>query len=146
MDDDDVAGSPACCGRAADACAFDKALLARAGCCALARREPQAEGERLACGSPAALADCTTLVGLLRERSTFVLRLSRGPLMHAQALKLQCGGLRGLKNALQTTDDDVHRVVGQAQQRWGSLAELPWDAVVREVAAWPPRRRSGPAR
>ena len=39
-------------------------------------------------------------------------------------------------------DADVHRMVRQAQQEHGSLAELPWDALVRALAAWqPPRRR-----
>jgi len=146
MNGEDVDGGTGCCGREADACAFDKALLAHSACCALARRRSVAEGEQLACNSPVALANCTTLVALLRERSTFALRLPRGPLMHAQALKLQCGGVQGIRNALQTADDDVHRLVGQAEQRWGSLTDLPWDAVVRDVVAWPPRRRAGPAR
>ena len=36
---------------------------------------------------------------------------------------------------------DVHRLVGQAHERHGSLAELPWPAIVEAVLAWQPRRR-----
>ena len=164
-----------CCDRALDACVFDKALLARTAGCSLVQRRALAEREWLACGSPPARINCETLLALLRERSTFALRLPRGPVVHAQALRLQCGGLHGIRRAVaagcgagEAGDEDhedheghegheghvgdagdatpdVHRLVGDAQQRFGRLAELPWDAVVREVVAWPPRRRHGGA-
>jgi len=132
-----------CCCRPAGACVFSKALLARSANCGCAQRRSEAEGEWIACSKPVALVNCTTLLALLRERSTFALKLPRGPLVHAQALKLQCGGVQALQAALTTSDDDVHALVQQAQQRWGSLTELPWPTIVRELAAWQPRRRSG---
>jgi len=83
----------------------------------------------------------------LHERSRFALRLpSPGhPIVHAQALRLQCGGLGGLQQALGAEQADVHRMVGLAQQRHGSLTELPWEAIVRVLTQWPARRPRQPA-
>ena len=123
---------------------FDKALHGRAAACALVRRRALAEREWLACTSPTARLNCATLLALLRERSTFALRLPRGPVVHAQALRLQCGGLGALRELLAPSDDDVHGLVGLARERYGSLLDLPWDAVVPGIVAWQPRRRHRP--
>ena len=101
--------------------------------CTLARRESQAEGEWIACSSPVALMNCTTLVATMRERAVFVLKLSRGPMKHAQSLRLQCGGLQGLRTALEETNNDVHDLVGKAQSRFGGIQDVPWHAVARAL-------------
>jgi hypothetical protein len=135
------AADPGCC-RLPDECAFAKAVLSRGASCELARREPRGVGEYVACVSSPARIDCSVLVALLRERSSLALKLRRGPLLHTQALKLQCGGVAGLRKVLEAGHDDVHRLVAQAQERWGSVANLPWQEVVRDVAAWQARRRT----
>lgn len=139
-------GREASCCNPADACVFAKALRAHSACCELARRESIGEGDRLTCSSAVARVNCDTLAALLRERAAFALRLPRepAPLLHGKALQLHCGGLEGLRQALGAPTPDVHRMVGQAQRRWGGLMDLPWDALVRSIATWTPRRR--PAR
>jgi len=132
-----------CCGAAGpSACVFTKALLAREAVCELAQRKAAGERDWIACTSPVAHINCATLWALLRERSTFALKLGRAgaPLMHAKAMQLQCGGVSGLQQALHAPERDVHRIVGQAHARWGSLLELPWDDVVSAIVAWQPRR------
>ena len=86
--------------------------------------------------------NCGTLAALLHERARFALRLpSPGhPIVHAQALRLQCGGLIGLQQALAITQPDVHRMVGAAHERYGSLTELPWGVIVQALQQWQPRR------
>jgi hypothetical protein len=105
-------------------------------------------GERtvLDCASPVALTNCGTLAALMRERARFALRLppATRPLLHVQALRLQCGGLAALQQVLDAAERDVHRLVGLAQQRHGILADLPWAALVPKLAAWQPRRRAAP--
>ena len=62
--------------------------------------------------------------------------------MHAKALQLQCGGLTALRAQLQAQPQaDVHVMVGLAQERHGSLMDLPWQPMVLAMAAWQPRRR-----
>ena len=123
-------------------CVFAKALRLRVAQCELVRREALGEGDTLSCSSPTARLNCATLAALMRERATFALRLPRepAPLMHAKAMQLHCGGLTGLRRAL-NGPADVHRLVGAAQERWGSLTEAPWDELVRAIATWSPQRR-----
>jgi hypothetical protein len=137
------AGDDACCGDGPRACVFAKALLAQQAACELARRRSVGERSVVDCGSPVALTNCSTLAALLRERARFTLRLrpESRPLLHVQALRLQCGGLEALQQVLDAAERDVHRLVVRAQQRHGSLAELPWAALVAKLAAWQPRRR-----
>lgn len=134
-----------CCD-SATACVFSRALLARSAGCALATRRSLGERDVVECPSPVARINCSTLAALLHERARFALKLPRPgqPLIHAQALRLHCGGLAGVQQALDEPVSDVHRLVGLAQQRHGSLAELPWPGIVAAVVAWRPRpRRAG---
>jgi hypothetical protein len=57
-------------------------------------------------------------------------------LIHAQALRLQCGGLQGMQQALAAPVADVHRMVGLAHERHGSLTDLPWMSIVQVIAQW----------
>lgn len=135
----------ACCESGA-ACVFAKALLARAAVCELACRRSVGERELVECRSPVARTNCGTLAALMHERARFVLRLPPPgrPMIHAQALRLHCGGLAGLQHSLGAAQRDVHAMVGMAHERHGSLTELPWDAIVRDIAAWQPASRRGP--
>jgi len=127
-------------------CPFGGAVLAGQAGCALARRRARGELEEVACLSPITHVNCALLIGLLRERGAFALRLpppSR-PLAHAQAMRLQCGGSRALAQALgHDRPGDVGALVAEAQSRWGALADLPFATIVPAMAAWQPRRRSG---
>lgn len=135
-----MAGS--CCESRA-ACVFARALLVRSAVCELAVRRTAGEREVVECGSPVARTNCETLAALLHERARFPLRLPRPGelLMHAQAMRLHCGGLAGLQGQLQAPVPDVHRMVSDAQQRWGSLTDLPWEPVVQAIVQWQGARR-----
>ncbi len=123
-------------------CVFEKALLARCAGCELAVRRALAEREAIACPSPIARSNCDTLLGMVRERSAFALKRPPGaPLPHALTMKLQCGGLRGLQQAVDVEESDVHRLVVAARERYDGLAHLPWPEIVAAVLAWQGRRR-----
>jgi hypothetical protein len=141
--DGDCDARSSCCGSGPSDCVFAKAVLARHAVCELAQRRAVGERDVVVCPSPVAQANCRTLAGLLRERATFALRLpGRGqPLVHAKALQLQCGGVLALQQALQAEQPDVHRLVGLAHERWGSLMDAPWGDIVADLSAWQPRRR-----
>jgi hypothetical protein len=126
-------------------CVFEKALLAGCAGCGLAVRHALAEREAIACASPVARTNCETLHALLRERSTFALKLapSAGQLPHAVTMKLACGGLYGLGKCVSQSPEDVHRLVQAAQERHGSLVDLPWPSIVQAVVEWEGRRRHG---
>jgi hypothetical protein len=128
-------------------CVFEKALAAGCARCATSVRRALAEREAIGCASPTAHTNCATLAALLRERATFALRLPpTGPLPHAAAMRLACGGLAALRDCAAPEEADVHRAVASAQARYGSLADLPWPQVVAGVVAWQGRRRAGDRR
>ena len=126
-------------------CVFERALLAQCAVCELARKLAVGERENIVCSSPLARSACGTLYGLLREKSAFTLRVreTRRILTHAMAMKIQCGGLAGLKQAVAPAAHaaDVHRLVREATERHGSLDALPFSEIVKGVAAWQGRKR-----
>jgi hypothetical protein len=126
-------------------CVFERALLARHADCELAVRHQIAERETVACAQPAAHAACAEMAGLLSEKSAFALGLigTSRILTHAMAMKIQCGGLNGLKALLDVdaVAPDVRRLVVLAKQRYGDLGELPFSEIVQGMAAWKTRRR-----
>jgi len=142
MSESDAPGPIACC-ESGSVCVFAKALLARTAVCKLASRRSIGERDLIECSSVVARTNCSTLAALMHERARFALRLTGPgrPMVHAQALRLHCGGLFGLRQALGAEQPDVHAMVGLAQDRFGSLMNLPWDAIVRDLAAWQPRAR-----
>jgi hypothetical protein len=132
----------ACCD-SAQPCVFAKALLARAATCEMSQRTCLAERDVLECTSTVARMNCETLAALLHERARFALKLPAPgrPLMHVHALRLQCGGLTALRSTLDVESADVHGMVTIAHERHGTLADLPWDAIVPKLVSWEPRRR-----
>ena len=124
-------------------CVFEKAVLSGCITCELASSRTQGERQSMLCDSRVARNNCATLFELLRERSTFPLRLPKAdePIVHATIMKLQCGGLAALQKSLGNVSSDVHRAIIDAQARWGSLLDLPWHAIVEGVTAWQGRRR-----
>jgi hypothetical protein len=82
---------------------------------------------------------------LLRDKSAFALGLTdtQHVLPHAMVMKIQCGGLDGLKTLLdaEAVAPDVRRLVRLAQECYGDLAALPFSEVVQGVAKWQGRRR-----
>lgn len=126
-------------------CVFERALLARHAVCDLAVRHQIAERESIACAQAVAHAACAQMSDLLREKSSFALHLTATQriLPHAMVMKIQCGGLDGLKALLDPAAmaPDVRRLVSLAAQRYGDPAELPFSEVVQGMAAWKVRRR-----
>lgn len=126
-------------------CIFERALLARHAVCDLALRHQIAERESIACTEPAAHADCAHMSELLREKSSFALGLiaTQRILPHALMMKIQCGGLDGLKSLLDpaASGPDAGHLVRLARERYGALDELPFSEIVQGVAAWKARRR-----
>ena len=126
-------------------CVFERALLARHAVCDLALRHQIAERESSGCAEATTHAACSQISELLREKSSFALGLTatRRILPHAMVMKIQCGGLDGLKVLLDpaASAPDAGRLVRLATERYGDPGALPFSEVVQGVAAWKARRR-----
>jgi hypothetical protein len=126
-------------------CAFEKAILARCAACSLAEKHLLAERETVNCQNTEAQKTCAGLRKALRSHSAFALKISNlnGPVPHGKEIKAQCGGLKGLQNALTGSEDvsDVRRLVVEALGKFDDLESLPYSVIVQTVANFNIRRR-----
>lgn len=132
-------------------CAFEKSVLTNQCECSQADRFCIAEREGVHCNSDIGQARCLKLLELLREHARFALRTNpeeKALLPHGKAIRIQVGGMRGLKGVL-TPDqptpekiDDVYATVAQAEQQFGSLDALPFSDIMPQIAAYKGRTRS----
>lgn len=125
-------------------CVFRKALQARQAVCECAARDGAGARGTLVCTQPLARASCGELQALLRDKSAFALGMvdSRRPVAPTKLMKIQCGGLNGLRDLLDpgALAPSVHRLVRLATESYGELAALPFTEIVKGVAAWAPGR------
>lgn len=135
-------------------CPFERALLARCSSCALARSLLVAEREALGCGSRDASERCHAYRDALRSAARFALRIDTPPPWpFSREIRLQCGGLLGLRDALVEDEGgdaeaaaaepvgDADALMRHALQRYGTLEALPFSRIIRAVMRHEPRRR-----
>ena len=132
-------------------CVYDAAaagLLARCAGCSRAQKLNIAEREAIACRSPAGHTRCTELFGLLHHNALFALKLTHldGPLPHGKEMKVQCGGLLGLRAVQEPAAEgpvtDVYGLLEAARIDFGGLERLPFGEIVKRVVAYEPRKRA----
>jgi hypothetical protein len=131
-------------------CAYEKSILTNMCECSQAERFCIAEREGVRCKSHAAQQQCLQLLDIIRTQARFALKSTeeRSTIPHGKAMKVQVGGLRGLKAALApdqaipNTIDDVYGVIEQAKQQFGGLDKLPLQSIIQQVAAYRGKRRA----
>jgi hypothetical protein len=131
-------------------CAFEKGVLTNNCECSQSERFCIAEREGVHCRSDAAQAQCLAYLEMLRDKARFAMKTAagQGVVGHGKAMKLQVGGLRGVKLALQpdaeppAVIDDVYGTLQSAVTRFGSLEELPLEPLIQQVAAYQAKKRS----
>jgi len=130
-------------------CIFEKTINSRRCTCEKALRFHLADREGIACKSATGNALCTELLNGMRHKARFALHLTRadGPLPHAKEIKVQTGGLLGLQALLHPDRaagqniDNAIGLVDLAIQRYGSLAELPYDGIIQSIVKFEGRRK-----
>ncbi|MDO8926285.1 MAG: hypothetical protein Q7U94_05150 [Sideroxyarcus sp.] len=119
-------------------CVFEKALLAGCVACGCAQRKQIAEREAATCSEAASHFRCHELHHSLRHSFAFALGKMHDEevLPHAQEMRVQCGGLKGLHQVLSggSDVDDVDALVANALRHWGDWAGMPWSEVVHAAA------------
>jgi len=120
---------------ASSACPFEKSILSSCAACSNADKRNIAEREIVACNNAQALERCIALRNLFRVNFTFALGRPHidGPLPHAQEMRMQCGGLKGLQVVLDDSDqvEDVADLLEKSLQKFGSLSDFPFELIVR---------------
>ena len=132
---------------AAVRCVFEKALTNHQAKCALSRHFCLADREGYSCQDAASSLKCSELLEKLRKKSIFVLKLRDvdGPLPHNMEIRVQVGGVRGLAKLINTDIvdkvDNIHRVLDQVINKFGSLDSLPYSEIVQSIEQFQGRRR-----
>jgi hypothetical protein len=124
-------------------------VLAQRCACRHARRFCLADREGVACGSQAANNRCREVLEALRANARFALQMTavHGPLPHAKEIKVQSGGMRGLRAVLHPEQDhstaveDVAGLTQRALERFGALDNLPFEQIVQHIVRFEGRRR-----
>lgn len=128
-------------------CPFQAALFSGTAACRLAERVQLAERQAVNCREAHAQARCRQVFELLRTKAGFALGRSRIPalLPFGQAVKVQCGGLLGLRDTLGGeaggTVADVDGLLLELATRFGGWDSVPLAPVVRRIARY--KRQGG---
>ncbi|MDF1528485.1 MAG: hypothetical protein P1R74_05090 [Sedimenticola sp.] len=130
-------------------CLFEKCLFAGHAGCSQSERFNLAEREGIYCKSDPAQAQCAELLELLHHHSRFILKFNdeKELLSHAQALRLQVGGIRGLDQVIENQEgqvryvENIHTLINKAIDNYTNLNALPFSELMQQIAAFKGRKR-----
>jgi len=126
-------------------CPFERALLSRCVACGRSRKLNLAEREAIACGDAAVREHCLTFYRALHDNAQFALKINPdAPWPFGKEIRAQCGGVRGLADALDSVSDettDIATLVLQAQAQFGASSAFPYSEIMRAVVHYEPRKR-----
>jgi len=126
-------------------CPFERALLSRCVACGRSRKLNLAEREAIACGDAAVREHCLTFYQALHENAQFALKINPdAPWPFGKEIRAQCGGVRGLAEAMDSAADettDIAATVLQGSQHFGDGANFPYSEIMRAVVHYEPRKR-----
>lgn len=126
-------------------CPFERALLSRCVGCDRARSLNLAEREAIACGDPVVREHCLDFHDALHANAQFALKIQPGTVWpFGKEIRAQCGGVRGLAQALGEAGDEATGIAASVLQgldRWGTPAAFPYSEIMRAVAHYEPRKR-----
>lgn len=132
-------------------CHFAKAILCQCAACARSQKIHIAERESIGCSHEQAHERCGEWLQTLYQNARFALQLPNLelPIPHAKAMKVQCGGPRGLLAALEGEAyveshpvDNIDAIVEQGIAEYGSLQDLPYAQMVRFINRYSLKKRS----
>lgn len=132
------------------ACLFEKSVLINQCNCSQAERFCIAEREGVHCLSDQGQQTCARALELLREHARFALRSNEDQaiLPHGKAMRVQVGGLRGIRALLEPEADnpvevpDVNAILLQAIETYGGLEALPYSEIMPAIAAYKGKTRA----
>jgi len=128
-------------------CIFEKAITNQRCDCELKRKFVLANRECVACQSEDALTQCTQVLNAIRNNARFSLKVVTidGPMPHNKELQVQAGGMLALASLVtgklpsSNNVPDIHQTIQQALQASGSIAELPFGEIVKDIVKYQSR-------
>jgi len=129
-------------------CPFQQAILNACVDCARSNRVQIAEREVALCNHPGSRLRCIEMHKLLHQNFNFALGIAtkNRPHPHAHAMRIQCGGLRGLSVLFSNEPEvgDVDALFQQIQERTPDFTRIDFSTVVRLAREHYQGRRHSP--
>lgn len=130
-------------------CAFEKSILTNQCNCSQAEKFCIAEREGIRCHSKDGQAQCIEALEILRAQARFALRSSEEKRMlpHGKAIRIQVGGMRGIKSLVFQNDEtpeqvpDIFAILSLAIEKYEKLDLLPFDGIMPYIAAYKGRSK-----
>lgn len=123
-------------------CPFERGLLSHCVLCMHARKLLLAEREAISCGHETAHRDCKTFHAALHQNARFALHMDPDqPWPFGKEIRAQCGGVLGLKEAMERQENDVASLVSEGIRRFGGVDRFPYSQIMRAVAHYEPRKK-----
>lgn len=129
-------------------CVFEKALTNNQCRCRFSKHFWLADREGYACKSAELAANCSKVLEKLRDNSRFSLKLPAvgAQLPHNMEIRVQVGGLRGLRTVLGGADselpvEDIRGLMEQAESKYPDMDALPYGEIVQSIARYQGRSR-----
>lgn len=131
-------------------CPFEKTIVSTQFGCENAQRAQVGERIVVVCQSHLAQPNCAMMLELMQQKARFVFKLTdtSQDIPFGKKIKVLYGGLLGLQKiiypelsrSLQVSN--IHRLIIEAKENYKSLHDLPYESIVRSIAAYQSRRRS----
>ena len=128
-------------------CVFEKALTSNQCQCRLSQHFWLADREGYSCESNEVAEYCRHIREKLRENSRFLLKMHEvsEPLPHNMDIRVQVGGLRGLRAILGSDEkeakiSDIRGLIEQAEQQYENMDALPYSEIVQSIASFQTRK------
>jgi len=127
-------------------CPFERALLSRCVDCSAAKRLLLAEREAITCSQEQANDRCLRFHEALHRNARFALHMDADqPWPFGKEIRAQCGGIRGLQEAMGVTTGaesaDVLALIHEGLQRFGNIEDFPYSQIMRGVVHYEPRKK-----
>ncbi|HFC76644.1 MAG TPA: hypothetical protein ENJ27_00200 [Candidatus Moranbacteria bacterium] len=126
-------------------CIFRKAILSNKFNCEKVQRLNIAERETVNCSSNNAYKICFNLLNLLEKNSQVALHLTNisTQFTHSKAMKIQCGGLLGIQNSLESNGEiiNIYSLLQKALLKFQNLENLPYQNIIGKIIHYEIRKR-----
>ncbi|MFK5970628.1 MAG: hypothetical protein QM487_10985 [Candidatus Marithrix sp.] len=127
-------------------CIFRKVILSNKFNCEKVQHLNIAERETVNCSSNNAYKICFNLLNLLEKNSQVALHLTNisTQLTHSKAMKIQCGGLLGIQNSLESNGEiiNIYSLLQQALLEFQSLENLPYQNIIGIIVHYEVRKKT----
>ena len=128
-------------------CPYEKSILHNHCQCRMGVRFYLADRQGIGCKNTQAQKPCNDYINYLKMNAKFALKMHSASelLPHNKSIKIQVGGLKGLKLLIHPDEDtdeieDVHQLITDAMEKYKNVEDIPLQEIIRCIAEFNGRK------